>query len=211
MKWCDLFELLGTMSEVEGDQPIFVWNQKDSTTFRVERMDEVGPWKVLVVNAKKPDDEEMDSYTATMIAEEVMDATHEERIKAWQYLLDTGVCWDLQGRFGRGVIALVEDGVLSPISMSDEGDYIIHPIIIDRFFNKGDYTYKRIESGVSLNGYMCKGLPLYVWNDSGCEIGGGTPYADYITINNTIIYLRDMEETNVQTKQVLSNNTRGTN
>ena len=57
-------------------------------------------------------------------------------------------------------------------------------------------TYQWVDKkGVRINGYLDNNNePLYVWNDRGCEIGGGTSYADYITINDTIIYLRDITE-----------------
>ena len=36
--------------------------------------------------------------------------TDEEEIKAWQHLIDTGMCWQLQGWFGRTAAALIEGG-----------------------------------------------------------------------------------------------------
>jgi hypothetical protein len=53
----------------------------------------------------------MDTYTATMIAEGVEEASPEKQIEAWQYLIDTGLCWKLQGRFGRQAAYLIEAGV----------------------------------------------------------------------------------------------------
>ena len=35
-------------------------------------------------------------------------------IEAWQYLLDTGVVWNLQGSYQRHVIYLLECGYLTP-------------------------------------------------------------------------------------------------
>lgn len=52
-------------------------------------------------------------YLATMIAEGVMEgegATEQEQIEAWQYLIDTGLAWKLQGFFGRTAQALIEAG-----------------------------------------------------------------------------------------------------
>jgi len=37
--------------------------------------------------------------------------TEEEIIAAWQYLIDTGMCWKLQGWYGRNASALIENGV----------------------------------------------------------------------------------------------------
>ena len=56
----------------------------------------------------------MDSYLATAIAEgfcEGEDATEEQQIEAWQYLIDTGLCWKLQGWFGRAAKRLIENGI----------------------------------------------------------------------------------------------------
>jgi hypothetical protein len=53
----------------------------------------------------------MDIFTATMIAEGVDDAESEEQyFEAWQMLIDTGVCWKLQGFFGRTAASLIEQG-----------------------------------------------------------------------------------------------------
>jgi hypothetical protein len=54
----------------------------------------------------------MDSYSAVMIAEGVEEAENEEElIEAWQFLIDTGLCWKLQGFFGRTAHDLIELGV----------------------------------------------------------------------------------------------------
>lgn len=54
----------------------------------------------------------MNSYTATGIAEGFIEAaSHEEVVEAWQHLIDTGLCWQLQGWFGRTARNLIEDGV----------------------------------------------------------------------------------------------------
>lgn len=58
---------------------------------------------------------EMDSYLATAYAEgfcEGEDATEEEQLTAWQYLIDTGMCWRLQGFFGRTAQGLIDNGIL---------------------------------------------------------------------------------------------------
>lgn len=54
----------------------------------------------------------MDTFTATMIAEGVEEADSEEQyIEAWQLLIDTGLCWQLQGFFGRTASQLIEQGI----------------------------------------------------------------------------------------------------
>ena len=38
------------------------------------------------------------------------DASEEERIEAYQELIDSGLVWRLEGRFGREAAGLIEDG-----------------------------------------------------------------------------------------------------
>ena len=37
-------------------------------------------------------------------------ATEEEQLEAWQYLVDTGLCWQLQGWYGRQARDLIAAG-----------------------------------------------------------------------------------------------------
>ena len=58
---------------------------------------------------------DMSIYDATMIAEGVDEPESQEKyIEAWQMLVDTGVCWELQGWFGRTAQALIDEGHLVP-------------------------------------------------------------------------------------------------
>ena len=53
-------------------------------------------------------------YLATAYAEgfcEGEGATEEQQLTAWQYLIDTGKCWSLQGFFGRTAQSLIEQGI----------------------------------------------------------------------------------------------------
>jgi len=55
-------------------------------------------------------------YLATAYAEgfcEGSEATEQEQLEAWAYLIKTGLCWNLQGWFGRNASALIEEGVIS--------------------------------------------------------------------------------------------------
>ena len=54
----------------------------------------------------------MDSFEAVMIAEEGDDDA-EKQLEAWQYLIDTGLCWQLQGWFGRTAEGLIQQGKCS--------------------------------------------------------------------------------------------------
>lgn len=57
----------------------------------------------------------MDSYTATGLAEGFIEAESEEQIlEAWQYLVDTGLAWQLQGWFGRTAHQLIREGFINP-------------------------------------------------------------------------------------------------
>ena len=50
------------------------------------------------------------------ICEGMMEVSQEEEIAAWQYLINTGVCWELQGWFGRQAHRLIESGVCHEVS-----------------------------------------------------------------------------------------------
>lgn len=53
------------------------------------------------------------SFDACAVAEGFADhePTEAEQIEAWQYLIDTGDCWKLQGWYGRTATALIEQGI----------------------------------------------------------------------------------------------------
>lgn len=56
----------------------------------------------------------MDDVTAIEIAEGEIEVTEEELKNAWQHLVDTGLAWNLQGRFGRIAHSMIEDGFINP-------------------------------------------------------------------------------------------------
>ena len=57
----------------------------------------------------------MQQFDAVGIAEGWIAAESEEQFyAAWQYLIDTGLCWQLQGWFGRTASALIEEGICQP-------------------------------------------------------------------------------------------------
>lgn len=54
-------------------------------------------------------------YLATAYAEsfcEGADATEQEQLAAWQYLVDQNLCWSLQGWFGRTAQDLINQGLI---------------------------------------------------------------------------------------------------
>jgi hypothetical protein len=56
----------------------------------------------------------MNLYKAVMIAEgfgEGIEATAEQQREAWQYLIDSGDVWKLQGWYGRTATSLIEQGI----------------------------------------------------------------------------------------------------
>lgn len=57
----------------------------------------------------------MDILTAIELIED-MDGTVAECyiIEAWQYLVDTGYAWTLQGSYGRHATRLIEAGIIQP-------------------------------------------------------------------------------------------------
>jgi len=54
----------------------------------------------------------MNNYDAVMIAEGVIEVDEDKQIEAWQHLIDTGLVWSLQGRFGRTAMDLIEQGII---------------------------------------------------------------------------------------------------
>ena len=63
----------------------------------------------------------MDSYNATGLAEGFVEPSskkaeekEKEIISAWQWLVDTGQVWHLQGSFGRNANSMLESGILKP-------------------------------------------------------------------------------------------------
>jgi hypothetical protein len=66
----------------------------------------------------------MDLYHAVEIAEGFGDgegATDEEQTEAWQYLIDTGQCWRLQGWYGRTATDLISQGICHAASRPASG------------------------------------------------------------------------------------------
>lgn len=55
----------------------------------------------------------MDTYTACSIVEgfDGEEHTPEENTEAWQSLIDSGMCWKLQGWYGRTAQYLIDEGV----------------------------------------------------------------------------------------------------
>ncbi len=65
-------------------------------------------------NKRYHSDTKMTPYIACSIAEGFADEepTVDEQHDAWQYLVDTGLCWTLQGWYGRQAEDLIERGLI---------------------------------------------------------------------------------------------------
>jgi len=61
--------------------------------------------------------------TAVQICEQSVMADNEEETAAWQYLIDTGVAWKLQGWFGRTAKNLIDEGYCTYTDRADEERY----------------------------------------------------------------------------------------
>jgi hypothetical protein len=55
----------------------------------------------------------LSSYDAVGLAEGFVEGTEEEVLEAWQYLVDTGLAWQLQGWFGRTASDLIDAGIIN--------------------------------------------------------------------------------------------------
>ena len=55
----------------------------------------------------------MKDFDAVMICEGVDDASYDQKVEAWQHLVNTGLAWKLQGWFGRTASHLIELGIIS--------------------------------------------------------------------------------------------------
>ena len=56
---------------------------------------------------------EMTPINAVLIAEGEIETDQETQIDAWQYLVDTGIAWSLQGSFGRMAQELIDQDVIT--------------------------------------------------------------------------------------------------
>lgn len=65
----------------------------------------------------------MTVYDAIGLAEGFVEAESEEQvIEAWQFLLDTGMVWSLQGMFGRQAVSMIEEGIIIVKDADDIAD-----------------------------------------------------------------------------------------
>jgi hypothetical protein len=56
----------------------------------------------------------INTFNAVGIAEGFIEADSEEQVlEAWQYLVDSGIVWQLQGWFGRTATDLIERGFIT--------------------------------------------------------------------------------------------------
>lgn len=56
---------------------------------------------------------EMTPINAVLIAEGEIETDQDTQIEAWQYLVDTGLAWSLQGSFGRMAQELIDQEVIT--------------------------------------------------------------------------------------------------
>ena len=62
----------------------------------------------------------MNAHLAIQICEQLVTAEHDEEVEAWQYMIDTGLAWQLQGWYGRTAQRLINDGYCTYTDRADE-------------------------------------------------------------------------------------------
>ena len=62
----------------------------------------------------------MNLQLAIEICEQLVTADNEEETEAWQYLIDTGMAWKLQGWYRRTAKRLIDEGVCTYTDRADE-------------------------------------------------------------------------------------------
>ena len=68
--------------------------------------------KKHILEKKNTRGKSMTPSDAIGIAEGFIEAENKTQfVDAWQYLIDTGLCWDLQGWFGRTAVQMIESGI----------------------------------------------------------------------------------------------------
>ena len=60
--------------------------------------------------------------TERIIAYETGELSHEGFVELFQYLVDTGLAWSLQGSYGRLAQILIADGVIKAPRKEDQGE-----------------------------------------------------------------------------------------
>ena len=54
---------------------------------------------------------QINSTTDALCVIELGEGTEQDQIAAWQYLIDTGMVWQLQGIYGRTAVYLIDEGL----------------------------------------------------------------------------------------------------
>lgn len=55
----------------------------------------------------------MKDFTSKIIAFEEGTLEYEDELELFQYLVDTGMAWTLQGMYGRHAVALINEGLIN--------------------------------------------------------------------------------------------------
>ena len=63
--------------------------------------------------------------SAIQIVEGVVEASEEEMLSAWQFLIDTGVCWMLQDQYAERAVELISNDMVDLPHLLDD-DEIFH-------------------------------------------------------------------------------------
>ena len=70
-----------------------------------------------MIQMKLPFPKEMTAIRATNLIDGFEEGSEQDLINAYQFLIDTGLVWSLQGRYGRTALQLIDQGICEPNSL----------------------------------------------------------------------------------------------
>ena len=70
-----------------------------------------------MIQLELPFPNKMTAIRATNLIDGFEEGSEQDLINAYQFLIDTGLVWSLQGRYGRTALRLIDQGLCEPSSL----------------------------------------------------------------------------------------------